>query len=145
MKRRDGRPLQADTGSRHLQFGFPNPDICTVLPRQAGHRCGTTVMRKWARRRQSSQTGSWWYNRHPTFEPISASIGERAKRRFRLAAGSCCEWQARSAVDHFPGERILVGARPASALLLKLRWLLSGLIAVHRGHTWRDIVEMIYV
>ena len=58
-----------------------------AYPRRAGHRFGRTVMRRWARVSKSSWTGIWRRNLHLTARSISASIGEWANRRFRLAAG----------------------------------------------------------
>ena len=56
-------------------------------PRHAGHRCGRTVMFSWARVSILRRIGIWRRNRHQTLMPISASIGGKAKRRFRCAAG----------------------------------------------------------
>lgn len=65
-----------------------------------GHPCGmSVVMRRWMTGRKTSRkssrigklTGMGRRNRHRTMRPISASVGDRAKQRFRRAAGSGCE------------------------------------------------------
>ena len=58
-----------------------------VAPRHAGHRCGMSVMRRWARVSKSSQSGIWRRNRHPTLRSISASTGDSSNKRLRYAAG----------------------------------------------------------
>ena len=47
-----------------------------ACPRHAGHRCGMSAMRGWARVSKSSQTGIWLRNPHPTMRSISASTGD---------------------------------------------------------------------
>ena len=60
-------------------------------PQRAGHRCGTTVTRRWTRKSKSklslSRTGIWQYNRHLTTKWTSASTGERAKLTIQTRCG----------------------------------------------------------
>ena len=50
------------------------------IAQRAVHRCGRTVMRRWARVCKSNWTGIWLRNRHPPLMPIRASTGERAMK-----------------------------------------------------------------
>ena len=53
-------------------------------PRQAGLRCGVTVVRRrWMTGCKLSQIGTWRHNPFKTTRWTSASIGDSVKQRFR--------------------------------------------------------------
>lgn len=62
------------------------------------------VMRGWMTRCKLSRTGQltgiWRRKRHPTLRLADKSTGDRSNRRFGLAAGQACVWQARYSVNH---------------------------------------------
>lgn len=85
---------------------------------RAGHRCGMPVMRGWAKASKSSRTGIWRCNRPPITRSISTSTGDRAKRRFRRAAGAGL--RARKAVNHWATKGI------ANHVVQRLKFRKSG-------------------